>query len=280
LEDVEDDGLRGQVWLALGWSLMETGDVGRAVRTLDEAVRCFEVSTAMVTGPAAPAGSLWVPERGAELGDALCSLAIALARSGEEEPARDAGHRGLVQAAIHGGLTLRWRALYAAAEVGQAMDDADAWILWVDAAELAQKLGVREALAQTAVRAALACVGAGQDSDATVWAGVARRAASEGGLQAVACLAETVQAALALAAHPDTHFVRGLVRSVEHLESLGREGEAAMGLDMLARAHVALADVGAAIRTLGRAVGKAEGAGRPRLAAQLRARADLLARGD
>jgi tetratricopeptide (TPR) repeat protein len=276
LEDVEDDGLRGQLWLALGWSLMETGDVEHAIDTLDAAVGCFEVAP-----PAAPGsrrGSLWVPEPGAELGDALAAFAIGLARAGEDARAAEASHRALVRAAAHGGARLRWRALYAAAEVASCEGADYAFELWVDAATLARDLGMDEALAQTAVRAAVACVDAGRENEAAVWAAAAKGAATGRGLDAVACLAETVQAELALAAHPDTHFVRGLVRSVERLESLGRAGEAAMGLDMLARAHLALGDVGAAIRTLGRAAPMADGAGRPRLASQLRARAETLAR--
>lgn len=276
LEDVEDDGLRGQLWLALGWSLMETGDVDHAIDTLDAAVGCFEV--APPSPPGSRRGSLWVPEPGAELGDALAAFAIALARAGEDARAAEASHRALVRAAAHGGARLRWRALYAAAEVASCNGVDYAFELWVDAATLARDLGMDEALAQTAVRAAVACVDAGRENEAAVWAAAAKGAATGRGLDAVACLAETVQAELALAAHPDTHFVRGLVRSVERLESLGRAGEAAMGLDMLARAHLALGDVGAAIRTLGRAAPMADGAGRPRLASQLRARAESLAR--
>lgn len=276
LEDVEDDALRGQLWLALGWSLMETGDVTHAIDTLDAAVGCFEV--APPSAPGSRRGSLWVPEPGAELGHALAGFAIALARAGEDARAADASHRALVRAAAHGGERLRWRALYAAAEVASCEGAAYAHELWVDAAILARDLGLDEALAQTAVRAAVACVDAGHENEAAVWAAAAKGAATGQGMDAVACLAETVQAELALEAHPDTHFVRGLVRSVERLESLGRAGEAAMGLDMLARAHLALGDVGAAIRTLGRAAPMADGAGRPRLASQLRARADRLAR--
>ncbi len=276
LEDVEDDALRGQLWLALGWSLMETGDVTNAIETLDAAVGCFEVAPPSL--PGSRRGSLWVPEPGGELGYALAAFAIALARAGEDERAADASHRALVRAAAHGGARLRWRALFAAAEVASCEGAEYAYELWVDAATLARDLGMDEALAQTAVRAAVACVDAGRENEAAVWAAAAKGAAKGRGLDAVACLAETVQAELALAAHPDTHFVRGLVRSVERLELLGRAGEAAMGLDMLARAHLALGDVGAAIRTLGRAAPMADGAGRPRLASQLRARAESLAR--
>ena len=278
LEDVEDDALRGQLWLALGWSLMETGDGLHAIDMLEAAVACFE-GEAMGRADRR-AHSLWVPEPGAELGDALCALAIALARAGKGDRARRASHRGLVRAAAHGGGALRWRALFAAAEVATSAGDPHGWELWVDAAELARGLGLEEASAQTSVYAAVACVVAGQDNRAAVWAAAGKAAAASRQMDAHACLADTVQAQLALAAHPDTHFVRGLVRSVEQLESLGRSAEAAMGLDMLARSHVALGDIGAAIRTLGRAVPLASAAGRVRLAEQLQARAERLASGE
>ena len=96
---------------------------------------------------------------------------------------------------------------------------------------------------------------------------------------AVVSLASAIQGALAVAAHPDPGFVKGMVRGVESLESMDRPAEAAMALRMLASVHVALGDVPAAIRTLGRARPLAVASGQLPLAARLLRAAERLAEG-
>ncbi|MBX3251634.1 MAG: FAD-binding protein, partial [Myxococcales bacterium] len=128
--------------------------------------------------------------------------------------------------------------------------------------------------------AALAAAEAGLESEAAVWAATASRHGKLNDLDAVEALAAAVRAALAVSAHPDPHFVKGLVRAIDELEALGRFGDAAGALTMLARAHLSLDDVGAAIRTLGRAAPLAAAAGRPRQEARIAELADRLARGE
>lgn len=258
-----DPTLRARVRMVLGRALLETGQVERAVEAFRDAVQVLEIGG-----------------EGRDVGRGLCGLAIALARAGEEEAAAEVSTAALVAAVCHGGAELRCGSLVAAAEVAEARaDHALAAVRWAEAAQVAEREELGEELARAAVRAAVAAVFAGSESEAAVWVARAVPAAKAHGLDAVVALAEAVRAALALAAHPDPHFVRGLVRSVDHLEALGRLGEAAYALDMLARAHVALGDVPAAIRTLGRAGPLARAAGRPRLRERLHARADRLARG-
>ena len=258
-----DPTLRARVRMVLGRALLETGQVERAVEAFRDAVQVLEIGG-----------------EGRDVGRGLCGLAIALARAGEEEAAAEVSTAALVAAVCHGGAELRCGSLVAAAEVAEARaDHALAAVRWDEAAQVAEREELGEELARAAVRAAVAAVFAGSESEAAVWVARAVPAAKAHGLDAVVALAEAVRAALALAAHPDPHFVRGLVRSVDHLEALGRLGEAAYALDMLARAHVALGDVPAAIRTLGRAGPLARAAGRPRLRERLHARADRLARG-
>ncbi len=262
--DRSEDSIRGRAQGVLGQARLQTGDVAGAVLAFHEAVRTFE-----------SIGD------GQNAGRALSGLAIALARAGESERAGETGMAALVSAVRHGGAELRCNALMAAAEIAEASgDDALAASRWCDAAHVAHDAELEVLFARTAARAAIACVHAGLDSEAAVWADDSARVARAHDLDAVESVAEAVQATLALQAHPEPHFVKALVRSVEHLEQLGRFGSAAMVLQMLARGHLALDDVGAAIRTLGRAGPLAEAAGRPLLHARLRAEAEALARGE
>ena len=277
-----DAGLSAQLQLALGRALLETGSVERAVESLQASVASF-------------AQVQWRGELGVARGEAYCAMAKGWARLGNREGAETASREALRLAARYGELRLRWRALHTAALVADAFESAGsevaapskregAWIApmerWIDAAELAREEELTECLARSAVGAAVACVRVGRDDQAAVWAEAAGRSARQSNMPAVLALAETVRSLLAVTAHPDPHFVKALVQNVERLELLGRKVEASVGLDMLALAHEALGDVGAAIRTLGRAVASAQAAGHQSLAHRLRTRAEALARGE
>ena len=126
---------------------------------------------------------------------------------------------------------------------------------------------------------ATAAIDAGQEGVAAVAASEAIDLARAQRLQPVERLAEAVQALIALSGDPDGHYVRTVVRSIEALEGLGRPGEAAIALGILARTHESLGDIGAAIRTLGRAQPLAKAAGRLGLQSRLQQRAERLAAG-
>ena len=261
--DSGDEVLRGQAHAVLGRARLETGDVAGAVIAFHESVAAFERAS-----------------DGRNAGRALSGLALALARLGERERAQESGMAALVSAVRHGGAELRCVALIASAEIAEANgESALAASRWSDAALVAREAQLEVLFARSAAQAAVACLDAGLESDAAVWADDAARAARGHGLDAVESLAEAVQATLAVRAHPDPHYVKQLVRSVEHLEAVGRHAATSLVLRMLAEAHVALGDVGAAIRTLGRAAPLALAAGRPQLEQRLLQRADELARG-
>lgn len=261
LQRANDAGLRGRALVVLGEARLEAGDVEAAVGTLDDAVASLE----------------YAGDR-PRTGLAMCGLATALARAGESERAAHVGIQALVAAVRHGGPALRWRSLAAAAEIAEAGGDAlTAYERWSEAARLARHLELDEPLARTGVRAGVAAFTAGLESQAAVWVEEAVRAGKRQGLEGVVSLGEAVRAGIALSAHPEAHFVKQMVRCVEHLESLGRLGDAALALQMLARAHLVLKDVGAAIRTLGRAAPLARAAGRPMLQERLVAEAERLA---
>ncbi len=261
LQRANDASLRGRALVVLGEARLEAGDVEGAVGTLDDAVASLDYA-----GDRPRAGL------------AMCGLAIALARAGLSERAAHVGIQALVSAVRHGGPALRWRSLAAAAEIAEAAGDAlTAYERWSEAARLARQLELDEPLARTGVRAGVAAFTAGMESQAGVWVEEAVRAGKRQRLEGVIALGEAVRAAIALSAHPEPNFVKHMVRCVEELESLGRLGDAALALQMLARAHLVLRDVGAAIRTLGRAAPLARAAGRPRLQERLVAEAERLA---
>ncbi|MCB9633037.1 MAG: protein kinase [Sandaracinus sp.] len=259
-----DATVRGRAGLVLGRARLESGDVEGSIEAYADAAR--ELSDAHVPADAALA---------------LCGLATSLARAGRDDEAREVETSALVAAVRHGTGELRCASLATSAELAEAAADAPlAAARWADAATVATELGRGEDAARWGIRAAVAAVDAGLESEAARWVVEATRHGKEHDLEAVASLARAVRAALAVMAHPDPHFVIGLVRAVDELEALGRYGEAAAALTMLARAHLALGDVGAAIRTLGRAGPLARSAGRPRQEARIADQADRLARGE
>lgn len=211
----------------------------------------------------------------------LAGLAIVYGRAGELEAAEAALHEVLVAAVSHAEPELRYLAIEATAEVASARDDHETALQrWDAATTLAREVGLEEEHARACVRAALSAVAEHEEGHAAVRAGEALTLARDRNLPAVVALAQAVQSLIAIATEGDTHYVRAIVRSVDHLDELGRPGDAAEVLGLLAEAHVAIGDVGAAIRTLGRAQPFARQGGRLALEGRLAHRAEQLAAGE
>ncbi|HJL18305.1 MAG TPA: protein kinase [Sandaracinaceae bacterium LLY-WYZ-13_1] len=233
--------LRAEVSLMLGGALLEHGATDRAVAVLEVAAR-----------------------EGAEIarGRALAAWAVALVRADRVQPAHEAVSEALALAAKLGAAELRSGSLAAMAAVLEARDDpAAAAARFREAAEVARDAGEDHALAPLHARAGVAALAAGDDAEAARRAADASRHAKAGRQEAWRSVASALQAALAIREHPEATWVPGIVRAVDRLEALGRSGEAALAVEMLAYAHLALDDPGAAARTIERAVGLAERAG-------------------
>ncbi|MCA9577068.1 MAG: AAA family ATPase, partial [Myxococcales bacterium] len=261
-EPVDPDML-GEALMRLGHARLEAGEVDAASRTLALAVAQLSgEDTRLLHGM----GS--------------CYLAVALARLGRIDDARMRGMDAMTGAVCVGELRLRWSSLSAMAEVAEAQGDfSGATTRWSDAMGVAREHGMPVELSRAAVRAAAAAFEAGWESRAAVFAEEAIHVGRRHRQEAVVSLGAAIQGALAVAAHPDPGFVKGMVRGVESLEAMGRPAEAAMALRMLAFVHVALGDVPAAIRTLGRARPLAVASGQLPLAARLLRAAERLAEG-
>lgn len=258
-----DPDLLGEALMRLGHARLEAGEVEAASRTLALAVAQLSGDD---TRPLHGMGS--------------CYLAVALARLGRLDEARSRGMDAMTGAVCVGELRLRWSSLVAMAEVAEAQGDfTEATARWSDATGVAREHAMPVELARAAVRAAAAAFEAGWESRAAVFAEEAMHVGKRHRQEAVVSLGAAIQGALAVAAHPDPGFVKGMVRGVESLETMDRPAEAAMALRMLASVHVALGDVPAAIRTLGRARPLAVASGQLPLAARLLRAAERLAEG-
>jgi serine/threonine protein kinase len=258
-----DPDLLGEALMRLGHARLEAGEVEAASRTLALAVAQLSGDDTRLLH-----------------GMGSCYLAIALARLGLIDEARSRGTDAMTGAVCVGELRLRWSSLVAMAEVAEAVGDfTGALTRWSDAMGVAREHGMPVELCRSAVRSAAAAFEAGWESRAAVFAEEAIHVGRKHRQDAVVSLASAIQGALAVAAHPDPGFVKGMVRGVESLESMDRPAEAAMALRMLASVHVALGDVPAAIRTLGRARPLAVASGQLPLAARLLRAAERLAEG-
>lgn len=271
-----DPALRGRALVQLARAQLESGAIEAAAQNFEEAISVLEGA-----GHAAPAAL------------AYSGLACALAYRGDVAGAKEVGIAALTAAAVHGGKTVRWAALYAAAELAEAevlamtgeggkVDGRDllhsvALHRWSDAVTLAREAGLDEDLARTCLRAALAAIEDDEQATAGVFLEEAATVAKQHGLEALCILADAIRALLATLAAGETYYLKNIVRAVDRLEERGHRSQAASALAMLARAHVYLGDPGAAIRTLARAQGLAREAGRHVLEARLRARAEELA---
>jgi tetratricopeptide (TPR) repeat protein len=244
--------LRAEAYLLLGRALLEHGESERAVEVLGEAARQAE---------------------DAPRGRALAAWAVALAKADRLDRADAAVSEALAVAARLGAAELRYASLAAMAAVLEARDEpAAAAARHREAAEVARSAGAPEAVPALEAHAALGALAAGDDAEAARRADAAARHAREGRQEAWGLVAGAVQAALAIREHPEAIHVPRIVRSVERLEALGRPGEAAMAVEMLAWAHLALDDPAAAARTLERARALAERAGDRAHARRLAAR--------
>jgi hypothetical protein len=198
---------------------------------------------------------------------------VALARENEVEQADQAVAAALAVTARLGTGELRHLSLAAMAEAQAARGALGAAAArWVEAAEVAHKLGAFEEAARLDALAAVSLVEAGDASRAVP---IAERAVREGKAHralSAELLGLAAQGALAVQADPDPIWLPKLRSAVDRLEALGRYGEASHAVQMLARAHAALSDPAAEAQALARAVELAEAGGHRAMAERLRAR--------
>ncbi|HBQ11480.1 MAG TPA: hypothetical protein DEF51_10035 [Myxococcales bacterium] len=198
-------------------------------------------------------------------GRASASWAEALVRADRLEDAERAVQESLARAARAGGQGPRGAALAALAALAEAKSE-PAKTRWVEATEVvsepSEAVGLR-------ARAALAAFGEDDDVVATTQIAAARDGASAAWMP----LVEALEQALAVRVDPDARYVAKIVAAIDRLEAEGRHGAAAMAVEALAFAHLALGDRGAASRTLDRASALAEAAGHRSQARRLAERA-------
>lgn len=233
--------LRAEARLVWGGSLLEAGKLDAALEVLAAA--------------AAEGGD----------GRASASWAEALVRADRLEDAERAVQESLARAARAGGQGPRGAALAALAALAEAKSE-PAKTRWVEATEVvsepSEAVGLR-------ARAALAAFGEDDDVVATTQIAAARDGASAAWMP----LVEALEQALAVRVDPDARYVAKIVAAIDRLEAEGRHGAAAMAVEALAFAHLALGDRGAASRTLDRASALAEAAGHRSQARRLAERA-------
>ncbi len=236
--------VRDRAFELLGAALLELGENERALEVLD-----------------------------AQESEATLGLrAVALVRTGRLEDADDTVGRALALAARTGEVHRRYVALAALARLEEARGaPAVAAERLREAAEVGAQAHAGRELATLHARAAIAALRADDDRGATLSASAAAREAERRGDEVWLQVVHAIRAALAIREHPDASYVPGLVRAVDHLEARDQLEAAALGLEMLVHAHLALDDPGAASRTLARASEVAERAGDRSHAGRLRA---------
>ena len=228
-----EPSLRTEVRLRLGDALLECGETDRAIATIEEAAR---------------------EARGGAEGRALAGWALALVAADRISEADRIASESLAVAARLGESALRYASLAALAAVVEARGElAAASARYREAAEVALTAGAASEAPRLLAIAAGCALAVGDDVAAARAAEEAHQRSREARREVWGLVASTVQAALAIRAHPDASYVPGIVRAVDRLEALGRSAEASRALEMLAHAHVALGDEGAAARTLSRA---------------------------
>ncbi len=237
LEGLDDPVLRGRALLERGAAEVEAGRIELALASLARAADDLE-----------------------DVDDGLCGRALhllgaVLARAGRDADAKDVAERALAAAARGGEAAVRYGALATLAEVDEAAGDAArAARRWGDAAKVAKSAGHHDEHAWASLRAALCFLEAGSEDEAVVVAEEATWIARKHDLPAQTALGVAVQAAMAVAAHTDASYVPGLVRAVDRLEALGRSGEGAYALGLLARAYLSRGDAESAVHALERGV--------------------------
>jgi len=215
--------------------------------------------------------------QGARLGTALALRAIALARLDRLEEAEQGVNDALALAARVAAPRLRFASLAALAVLEEARGDAAlAAARFREAAEVAVDISDPDELARLHAKAAVSALAAGDLDEATARTDDAGRFAEQSTVESWRLVVDALRSALAILEHPDATWVPRLVRSVERLETLDRPIEAALAVEMLVHAHLALGDPGAAGRTLERAATHAERAGDPNYGRRLNARREAL----
>ncbi len=252
-----DPSLRLEALAALGWALAEEGS----------SVRALEVLAQVVDESDAP-----------RRGRALAALAAQLARADRVEEADSAVSEALALAARTGEGASRYAALAAMGAVLEAQGDLEsAASRYREAAELALSIHEPLDLAALSARSAVAALAGGDDAQAKVRAEECERWARETQQRAWALVASALLVALASREEPDAARIGVIVEAADELEkTLARPGEAAIVVEMLSYAHLALGDLRAARSALEQAASLAERVGFVSQARRLRERARTL----
>lgn len=236
-----DSGLRDEARLLLARACIDHGAIDRALSVLASIVESSD---------------------GARLGVGLAYRAIALAYADHLDLAEEAVNQALALTARLGDTELRYVSLAALAVLEEARGEfEEAAAHYREAAEVAQDVADFDELARLYAHAAAASLSIGDIEDATLRVDDAGTFAERTGQEPWKLVVSALRGALAIREHADASHVPGLVRAVERLEKLGRASEAALAVEMLVYAHLALGDPGAAGRTLARAAVHAERAG-------------------
>ncbi len=248
---------RLEVCCALAWARLEQGANEETLDLLDRALADVE---------------------GSGRGRLLALRAVALARARRGAEAHAAMSEALAIAARSGEGVLRYGALNAMAIVLEAQGDLEAAAArYREAAEVALAVREESELARLHAHAASLSLLSADDDAAARHAEAAARWARELEQEPWQLVVSAIRGAIAIRAHPAATHVPGIVQAIDGLEALGRPRHAALAVDMLALAHLALGDDAAAERTLERAAGLAERGGALAHAARVRGR--LAARG-
>jgi len=215
--------------------------------------------------------------QGDRLGNALALRAIALARLDRLDDAEQGVNDALALAARLAAPTLRYASLAALAVLEESRGElASAAERFAEAAEVATDIVDPDELARLYAKAAASALAVDARGVATARIDDAGRWADQSTMESWRLVVDALRSALAILEHPDATWVPRLVRSVERLEALDRPIEAALAVEMLVHAHLALGDPGAAGRTLERAAAHARRAGDPNYARRLNARREAL----
>lgn len=256
LLDRVDDELRIRALFALARGALERGETARALEVLERILDGAD---------------------GVDRGAARALQGVALARADRLEDAEVAVNDALAIAARVGDRRLRFAALAALAVLVEGRGDLDlAAARYREAAEVGAEIATPDDLARLHARGATCALAAGDIAEATRQAHDAGRHADRSPAASWGHVVAALRGALAIREHPDASYFPGVVRAVERLEALERPGEAALAVEMLAHAHLALHDAAAAVRTLERAIGLAERVGDRGHARRLAAARDAL----
>jgi len=231
--------------LALGRALLDAWQVDAALVALGDAVAGYREANDV-----------------AGRGRALAVLALAEARADQVQKADDTAEEALALAARLGHGELRYAALAAMGAAEEAAGDRrGAADRMREAVEVAAHEKLDAEIPIAALRASVACLRAGENVEAAQRAEQAIRLARRRKLERILVLAGAVQAVLAVQEDPDSSWIPPIVRAIDRLEAMGRPGDAALAVELLALASRALGDEAAATRATGRGIDLARRAG-------------------